>query len=445
MTGRFRLLACLLIGVAVGVFATMAVFSNEAADPEDNALVAAPTATEEAAPTPDDNPAVAAARCDPATMVRAPGTLIDGMFVADFDVAPDTPRGLCGGADWDIQVHSRDHGTWFELESMDAHHGHDCSGPPNTHGLNSYENAVFVCRNHLMTALNTSGYGVIYLTPNHIFQFGEEGTLTFSLSTERMSTRDWWDILITPVDENLALPLLSDLSESVDLQGFANNTISIATDNGEGSPILKIARDGIVQSYQTGSQVLPAHAGIDETVNQAATRQTFRLTIDDGSLKFERLASETADALVFWEVEAEVPFDAGIVQFGHHSYNPEKDGAGIPATWHWDAIQFGPAEPFTIIPADRRFTEGGEVAFDTPAPEGAYLRFSALCQVLVDGGLVSRQPSATRGKPYQAEHASSYFVPIAAGTRSVEITFQPDDWYSGPCIAKDISIWGFSA
>src|SRR4051794_22251403 len=36
-----------------------------------------------------------------------------------------------------------------------------------------------------------------------------------------------------------------------------------------------------------------------------------------------------------------------VVQFGHHSYNPTNEGAGVPATWHWDNLQPSPSTPFS--------------------------------------------------------------------------------------------------
>lgn len=53
------------------------------------------------------------------------------------------------------------------------------------------------------------------------------------MSTERMSSRDWWDILITPWENNMSVPLLSSLSQGVDLQGAPLNTIHIGIDNGK--------------------------------------------------------------------------------------------------------------------------------------------------------------------------------------------------------------------
>ena len=365
-----------------------------------------------------------------------------------FDGTPSLPQPFAEHgefADFDVQVHSRDHDRWFNLEPINAQHGADCSGPPASHVNTSYAGSVFICNNHLMTAINASGYGVIYLTPNQLFDFSEGGSVTFDISTERMSTRDWWDVQITPWDQNLALPLLSDLSQGVDLQSFPADMISIATDNGEGSPVLKVVRNGSVQSYQAGWAVSPPSAGVT-VPNQAATRQTFKFTVANGRMKFERLASATAPALTFWDVAATANFTSGIVQFGHHSYTPTKDGAGVPATWHWDNIQVEPSTPFTMVKAEQRYTQGGTVTFQSPAPANSYLRFAAVCRVRIDGNLVTRQTTSYRwGQGYNPGHQSSYFVPIAEGKTSVGITFEPDDWYSGPCIAKDFAIWSLTS
>lgn len=371
-----------------------------------------------------------------------------GSYTATFDGAPASPQPVAASLqDFDVQVHSRDVDTWFSLESIAAQHGADCSAPPATHVNTAYNGSVFQCKDHLMTALNTSGYGVIYLTPNRLLDFSNGGSITFEQSTERMSSRDWWDILITPYAENLALPLLSDLSQGVDLQGPPRNTIHIGTDNGEGSPVLTIIRNGVEQAYQSGAQVQPENANIPAGVNQSATRQTFKFTVGGGRMKFERLASATGPAVVFWDVAASVPFTSGIVQFGHHSYNPTKDGAGVPGTRHWDNISLDPATPFTMIKADRRFTQGGTVNFSSTAPSNAYLRFAAICKVRINGQLVDRMPTTARsGFGYTPDHQSSYFVPISQGAQSVNVSFEDDGFWSTGlgCIAKDFSVWSLA-
>ena len=362
-----------------------------------------------------------------------------------FDGAPSAPQAF-SDAEWDVQVHDRN--EWFTLPAIQAQHGSDCAGPPATHTNTSYEGSVFICRDHVMTAINgEAGYSVIYLTPNRLFDFSQGGSVSFDISTERMSVRDWWDVLITPYGDNLALPLLSDLSQGVDLQGPPMNTIHIGTDNGEGSPVLKVIRNGSEQGYQSSWAVQPPGAGVAAGTNQAVTRQTMKLTIANGRMKFERLASATAPALVFWDVAATVPFTSGIIQFGHHSYTPTKDGAGVPGTWHWDNITLSNSTPFTMIKADRRYTQGGTVNFASPAPANAYLRFSAICRVSVNGQAVTQQPTVNRwGISQKVEHMASYFVPVAEGTQSVNISFADDGWYTTNlgCIAKDFAIWSLS-
>lgn len=339
--------------------------------------------------------------------------------------------------EWDVQVHSRDSDTWFALDAINAQHGPDCSAPPATHANTSYEGSVFQCRDHVMTAINAPGYGVIYLTPNRLFNFSAGGSVQFDLSTEHMSTRDWWDLTIQPYDNNMALPL-HGVAVGVDLQGPPPNSINVAIDNAQAAPTLTLFRNG-VEEYLDFGLASTISEGIVAGTNQSATRQTFKLTVANGRMKFERLASATATALVYFDVAETVNFSSGIIQFGHHSYNPTKDGAGVPATWHWDNISVEPATPFTIIKADRRYTEGGQVNFASPAPSGAYLRFSAVCRVTVDGAPV------TPVKPVQDEAKfSSYFLPIPAGTQSASIGFAPDGWYAGPCLAKDFSIWSQS-
>ena len=356
--------------------------------------------------------------------------------VETFDGNPVAPVPF-SDSEWDIQVHSRDSDTWFQMDAMQAQHGADCSAPPATHANTSYEGAVFSCRDHVMTAINAPGYGVIYLTPNRLFDFSQGGSVQFDLSTEHMSTRDWWDLTIQPWANNMALPL-HGVAVGVDLQGPPPNSINVAIDNGRAAPTLTLFRNG-VEEYLDFGFASTISEGIAAGTNQSATRQTFKLTVANGRMKFERLASATATALIYFDVAETVTFSSGIVQFGHHSYNPTKDGAGVPATWHWDNVSVEPATPFTIIKADRRYTEGGQVNFASPAPSGAYLRFSAVCGVTVDGAPVAPV------KPVQDEAKfSSYFLPISAGTQSASIGFAPDGWYAGPCLAKDFSIWSLS-
>ncbi len=340
---------------------------------------------------------------------------------------------------WDIQVHDRDAqnhpGT---TANMSAEHGTDCSAPPASHSTGTAVSAhVFQCANHIMTALNGPDYGVIYLTPPEMVDFANGGVVSWDMSTEKDSTRDWWDVTVSPFLDSQALPLLSALSQGVDLQDPNRNSIVVTTDNGEGAPNLEVVTNGNQVGY--GPPGWAGHRlGEGATGNQAMNRLPMKLTITRTHIRFERLASPTAPALVY--IDQNIPqlaWTQGVIQFGHHSYNPTKDNAGVPATWHWDNITASPSVPF-FIEREQDWTRGGTVT-TSPAPANSYLRFSAICRPVVDGSMPPKMTDS--GHP---EHFASYLVPVAVGSTSHALSFQSDDWFGGPCLAKDISLFSLT-
>ncbi len=373
-----------------------------------------------------------------------------GSVLFSFDGMPGAPLPYTQGdflSGWDVQIHDRDNqpshpGT---SESFNAEHGPDCSAPPAEHSTGTSEaNHVFQCHDHMMTAIDSdnAGYGVIYLTPPDMVNFANGGTVSWDMSTEKDSKRDWWDITVSPFLESQATPLLSDLSQGVDLQNPNRDSVVVTTDNGEGAPNLKVVTNGSVHSYGGSGQ--GAGAGIAANVNQAMNRQHFKLTISPTHVRFERLASDTAPALVF--IDKAIPalsWTQGVIQLGHHSYTPSKDGAGSPNTWHWDEVNISPAVPFTIgkvvEPWVNKTTTIHAVA---PAPAGSYLRFESLCRPSVNGTPATKMVDG--GHP---DHASSYMVPIAAGSTQWAISLGNDGWYDGyaGCLAQGFSVWSPAA
>jgi hypothetical protein len=300
-----------------------------------------------------------------------------------------------------------------------------------------------------MTAINAGGYGLIYLTPNQMIDFGDgPATIRFDVSTQRMSKRDWIDLWLSPWDSNLALPF--DQGE-VDLQGGPQTAVHVYTGNSQNSPILNIATDGQSKDYGPFPFTERAMtAGIAEGTNQSAVRQPLQLTISTTHIKFERLASPTAPALVFIDTEAAVPFSRAVVQFGHHSYNPTKDGSGVPATWHWDNIEFSNAVPFGVTRSIERYADEANptLHFAEPSGAGAMLRFGGIgkLQISTDGGRTWATPKLQDGTQqlagnHHAEHMSSYWTPVPEGTREVRFRFAPDDWYRGPYLVEGAAIW----
>ena len=361
---------------------------------------------------------------------------------ATFDGTPSAPLPIGTGYTdpgdgmvFDVQVHSRDNSSWYTLPAINAQHGPDCGGPPDqhTHTNASYEGSVYQCNNHLMTAINGSaGYAAIYLTPNRIVDWSQgQATVSWDMSTQRLSTRDWVDVWVTPYADNLALPLDDWLP---DLQGPPRNSIHIRMDSFNGETTFN------GETFVNGSGTSLDNCWwcvIPSNTTSAVTRERFELRISQGHIWFGMPGRD----LVWIDTGISVPFTSGVVQFAQHSYTPTKDNSGQPATWHWDNIEISPSTTFTIIKTDQRYTNGGVVNFASPAPANAYLRFAAIGKVKVNGVSVATQPQSV----HHAEHVSSYFVPIPQGSTSATVSFAADDWYTGPYIAQDFSIWSLNA
>ncbi len=398
-----------------------------------------------ASPAPGAGAPAQTAACHPPS-TKATARMDGNTFTDTFDGSPPAPTPWCP-PDWDIAVTSRDAETWDTLEPMDIQHGVDCAAPPATHHSDSYEGAVHQCKDHVMTAIMAGGYGAIYLTPNVIADFSHgQATVKFDVSTARTSERDWIDIWITPFEDNLQLPLEDFLP---DLQGPPRRAVQIRMDNDGDQTIF---RANVFRDFQ--GQDVPANGSVsyESLLTPSATVRTpFELDISRTHIRFGMPQKN------FWWIDTDVPdlgFDAGVVQFGHHSYNPDKacdyDGTCGPNTWHWDNVSISPAKPFTMIHADKRFvaaeSEPKSIEFTAPAPDNAYLRFSAIGSVEVsyDGGR-SWQPAKRQAEEMRhQEHFSSYWMPIPAGTHTVSFRFSNDDWYGGPFRAKDFAIWSLA-
>jgi len=377
-----------------------------------------------------------------------------------FPGAPTAPKPLLLDpllSNFDVQVHSRDSSTWYQLQSMTADHGTDCAAPPATHPeTGNYADAVFQCANHLMTSINAGGYGEIVLTPNQLEDFSGGGYVQWDESTQRDSTRDWTDLWITPYSQNLTLPF--DDGE-VDQQGIPQTGVHIMMDQFNGETVYRVYTiKNYVETELNDCWWCTLPEQITPGTNQAATRQTFKLSLSPTHIRFEMLASATAKSTVW--VDQAIPdlgFTQGVVQWAQHSYNPTKDNSGIPATWHWNNFTLSNGVPFSIIKATTRYADQStpSVTFAQPANPNSMLRFSGIgtIQVSFDGGATwqtaQKQSSSTtvgaNGASYHPEHQSPFFTPIPAGATKVQFRWSPDDWYTGPYIAQDFAIWSTSA
>jgi len=362
-------------------------------------------------------------------------------FTFSWAGSPSSPQPWTP-SDWDLIVHSRDTATWGQLDPIEAEHGTDCSPPPATHLVTTYEDAVFLCRNHMMTAINGGGYGVIYLAPNRLVDFSSgTASIRYRVSTLRASLRDWHDIWVTPFDDNLVLPLY----RFPDLQGPPRHAVHIQlvgddTFNGN-----------VFRNF--GNTDLPKSNGTpyDNVLGPSPTQRTmFELDISRTHIRYGMPEYN------LWWIDTDIPdlgFGQGLVQLGHHSYNPTKATNGHPGTWHWSEFSISSAVPFTMLRGDLQSINSntrGEVCFSATAPSASHLRFTGVgeIQVSFDGGrtFAPAQPAAQigphgEGSPQVALFAS-YWTPIPEGAGSV--VFRGVDWWGGPWWVRDPSIWSRS-
>jgi hypothetical protein len=398
-------------------------------------------------PSPTDAPPNATSTTPAPTATSSPDT-----FIETFDGNPTSPQPW-RPANWDVTIHSRDVDTWSTLEPMHAMHGSDCAAPPADHVINSYEDTVFLCRDHLMTAIYAEGYGAIYLTPNQQVDFAKgEAIISWDMSTARTSGRDWVDLWVTPYRDNLQLPLEDWLP---DLNGPPRNGVHIRMDLANGGTMF---RTSIIRDFNEVD--LPEQNLADGYESfltpDAKRRDKFELRLSRTHIRFGMPAYN------FYWIDSAFPnlgWSRGVVQFGHHSYNPAKDaGCQInqnaatgcaPTTWHWDNISIRPAVPFTILRADHRMIDaanGSQVSFPTAAPADAHLRFAGIgdkLQVSFDGGATWQVAAPQAQEKSAEEHFSSYWTPVPQGTTSVQ--FRGSDWWGGTWMARDISIWALTS
>ena len=139
-------------------------------------------------------------------------------------------------------------------------------------------------------------------------------------------------------------------------------------------------------------------------------------------------------------------FNRGIIQFGHHSYNPTKGSnpatgceapCGSPNTWHWDNVSLSPAVRFyqrqatperTGIQGD---TNPRTLTFAEPVPANAQLHFTGTCNIQVRDNASAPWRNATpMGTDHShPEHTWSWKTSVPQGSTSVQFRFQDNDWY----------------
>lgn len=350
-----------------------------------------------------------------------------GVYAFTFDGAPTSPlpypqvSALDG---WDVVVHQR--AVQNAFAPMDAQHGADCGAPPATHPIAQFGDSVFQCRDHIMTAINgdDTGYAAIYLTPPQMLDWSAgEAVLSWDISTLVTSSRDWWDVVLTPFASNLAFPLEDWLPDGTGMPPQSLN-LRFRPEHLSMCPEVTGGTIGGCNLFNSYSSVLTP---------SAATRTTFEARITATSLKLWLPAYN----LVWYDGPLTVPFNQAVVQFGHHSYTPSKDCTAPcgPNTWHWDNITLSPSLPLIINraspvrPGVADWVTGSTVMFPA-AVAGSYLRFTSIGDTVdINTGSGWVRYSSQAGTKPGSWAANSFFVPIPTGSTSAQIRgVRPSGW-----------------
>ncbi len=383
-----------------------------------------------------------------ATLLTTGLVVAQSGFLDTFDGTPTAPAPYPTVAPlsaWDVTVHNRDNWDDLLMDPMIAQHGPDCAAPPATHPLTGvYTESVFQCANHIMTAIHAGGYGVIYLTPPVVADFSAgPAVIQWDMSTARTSMRDWVDVWISPFGEQLQLPLQDWLP---DLNGMPRHSVQfdLSKSQTEGSAFKTFVTRDFVQTEIIGDPWTSYESFLTPS---AARRDTFQIVVSRTHLKVGMPAYN------FWWLDTDIPdlgWGAGVVQFGHHSYAPEKEcptGQTCTAnTWHWDNVSVSPSLPFTVTRAQTARIDqatGGAVQLGAPTQAGDALRFDGLgntYEYSLDGGAswqaVALQP-ASRPDPGRTQ---SYWQPLPSGTQAVVVRAQ-GGWWGPNWMARDFSVW----
>lgn len=349
-------------------------------------------------------------------------------FIETFDGAPDEPTAWSSPR-WDVIVHDRTDGA---TNAMDADHDHACGAPPATHAVKSPSDAVFLCRDHLMTALNSSdpGYAVIYLTPAAMVDWSSgQATLSFDVSTGRSTNRDWIDLWLTPWEHNMVLP--SELY-TPDLNGPPRRSLHFRVTNKFAWQIYRQPEN--VKLSRNDWRDIPVPYSRPQ-------RDTFKFTIGGGfiTLQYTNVATQRTTLVERVPMPADLGFSRAVVQLGHHSYTPSKDchfstiGSCGPNTWHWDNVRINPARPFSMTKLGRLAAPG------TVQVSAGLLRFAARGPTEIDWGRGWVPVQPVNGPPGNEGQFASYLVPVPDGAERAALRGKTT--WAGPWRAENIAVW----
>jgi hypothetical protein len=377
-------------------------------------------------------------------------------FTFNWDSDPASPQPWVPGTanDWDV-IANIDAPT-DATGAMAAGHGSDCVAPPATHPITSLADSVYLCKKHMMTAINGGGdaaatYGAVYLTPAQLLDWSQgPATLTWQVSTERLSARDWWAVNLTPFDQNMVLPLAPEFPayHGEPATGLELRLDQATCASGHTGSFLRVS----TVSRETVRDITASSPCVEEAVAPSfRVRTPFEVDLSASHLR----VLMPGTGAIWYDGPISLPFNQAVVQFSHHSYNPGKadnpDGShGLPNTYHWSGVSIAPNAPFSMLrpqqPVSLHEGRNPTLTLAEPAPANAFARFAALgaIQVSADGGrsfVAARSQDAVAGMP---ERFSSYWTSVPAGTTQLTLRGQPNQ-FGQPWWVQDVSVWAHGA
>lgn len=476
---KARLLVFTATFAAIGtilLFATRAAGPFASLEPEQGAKTAAVNLVTDS--TASGGSAVKFGICSPLESAGCTGTNSDGTFFREtFNGGPSAPIAI-----------SNNLNRWFAFPflgaaggifaPMAAQHGSDCLPPPANHNINSTSDSVFLCKDHLMTAIDCCGDGhgadaQVTLQPNHLIDLSQgEAVIRIDVSTLSPSAGDWWEIWITPWDDQLVAPANHFFHET----GAPKTAIML--DVTDFSPESKnwghhFWNDFnlLVDKQAGGSQNDPSPAvNIRPFVSVSDTRRdTYELRITKNKVKKLVKNSSTGQMTQVdeFDIPGGFPANEAVVQFLQSNYRTRENGAipcggcvTSPATWHWDNAEIYPAIPYKMIGSNEMSAVqtspeslSQKITFKEPAPANARMLFRGWDfnnqpKVSFDNGASWQIASAVRppndygplgfgGVP----DLLTYSIPVPSGMTSVLMNGN-GNCFDGTC-ADRLYAWAF--
>ena len=389
-----------------------------------------------------------------------------GAYAFNWLGTPAAPQAWTPGGvnDWDLMAT-----TDFPSDqagSMEGGYGPDCSPPPASHPVKALADSAYICRNQLMTAINGGGdapktYGGVFFSPAHLADFSAgTSSISWQVSTQRSSPTDWWDVWLTPMDENLVAPV--GTGEAPAFNGPPADAIHVRVDNGTCPGSGQPANLGIVNGVPIGTifdvEVYANHRSrhIDgprsppclEAIQGRIGPETIsrlRLEVSQHRVKFSA-AGATGSPVVYADAQVDLPFRQAVVQFVHHSLDPAhactQGGHCGPNTYQWTNVSINPSMPFTMLRLNGIAAIHGQpatVRLPQPAPAGAHLRFYAFGSIGVGfDGRPAQAAVPQRGQQAGTGEAS-YWTPVPEGTTTITVSGSGAGGL--PWWVLDVSVW----